>query len=71
MVAIVLLVGVVVNNGIVLIDYVNRLRNQGDARDEALLTATEPALPADHDDRDHDHRRHDPAGASPAPTASG
>ena len=39
-VAIVLLVGVVVNNGIVLIDYVNRLRNQGDAREEALLTAT-------------------------------
>ena len=39
-VAIVLLVGVVVNNGIVLIDYVNRLRNQGHDREEALLTAT-------------------------------
>jgi HAE1 family hydrophobic/amphiphilic exporter-1 len=39
-VAMVLLVGVVVNNGIVLIDYVNRLRNQGMARQEALLTAT-------------------------------
>ncbi len=39
-VAIVLLVGVVVNNGIVLIDYVNRLRNQGLSRQEALLTAT-------------------------------
>ena len=38
--AIVLLVGVVVNNGIVLIDYVSRLRNQGLARKEALLTAT-------------------------------
>jgi HAE1 family hydrophobic/amphiphilic exporter-1 len=39
-VAIVLLVGVVVNNGIVLIDYVNRLRNQGHDRADALLTAT-------------------------------
>jgi HAE1 family hydrophobic/amphiphilic exporter-1 len=39
-VAIVLLVGVVVNNGIVLIDYVNRLRSKGHARAEALLTAT-------------------------------
>jgi HAE1 family hydrophobic/amphiphilic exporter-1 len=39
-VAMVVLVGVVVNNGIVLIDYVNRLRNQGMDRSEALLTAT-------------------------------
>lgn len=39
-VAIVLLVGVVVNNGIVLVDYVNRLRNQGNARTEAVLAAT-------------------------------
>jgi HAE1 family hydrophobic/amphiphilic exporter-1 len=39
-VAIVLLIGVVVNNGIVLIDYVNRLRNLGQSRTEALLTAT-------------------------------
>jgi HAE1 family hydrophobic/amphiphilic exporter-1 len=30
----------VVNNGIVLIDYVNRLRNQGQSRLDALLTAT-------------------------------
>jgi HAE1 family hydrophobic/amphiphilic exporter-1 len=36
----VLLVGVVVNNGIVLIDYVNRLRNQGKARQQAVLAAT-------------------------------
>jgi HAE1 family hydrophobic/amphiphilic exporter-1 len=40
-VAIVLLVGVVVNNGIVLIDYVNRLRNQGNSRTAAMLNATE------------------------------
>jgi HAE1 family hydrophobic/amphiphilic exporter-1 len=39
-VAMVVLVGVVVNNGIVLIDYVNRLRNQGMERREALLTGT-------------------------------
>jgi len=36
----ILLVGVVVNNGIVLIDYVNRLRSQGMERTQALLTAT-------------------------------
>ncbi|HAV64308.1 MAG TPA: acriflavin resistance protein [Verrucomicrobiales bacterium] len=35
----ILLVGVVVNNGIVLIDYVNRLRADGHDRAEALLTA--------------------------------
>ena len=39
-VAIVLLVGVVVNNGIVLVDYINRQRLRGFARDEAVLTAT-------------------------------
>jgi len=38
-VAIVLLGGVVVNNGIVLIDYVNRLRARGLPRNEAILTA--------------------------------
>jgi HAE1 family hydrophobic/amphiphilic exporter-1 len=37
----VLLVGVVVNNGIVLIDYVNRLRGEGMARREAILLASE------------------------------
>lgn len=39
MVGMVLLIGVVVNNGIVLIDYVNRLRGEGVERREALLTA--------------------------------
>ncbi|WP_428265197.1 efflux RND transporter permease subunit [Haliangium sp.] len=38
-VGILLLVGIVVNNGIVLIDYVNRLRQDGIARTEALLLA--------------------------------
>ena len=37
----ILLVGVVVNNGIVLIDYLNRLRDEGLSRDEAVLTAAE------------------------------
>lgn len=40
-VGIVLLVGVVVNNGIVLIDYVNRLREDGVSRAEAILTAAD------------------------------
>jgi HAE1 family hydrophobic/amphiphilic exporter-1 len=40
-VGMVLLVGVVVNNGIVLIDYVNRLRTEGRSRSEALRLATE------------------------------
>jgi hydrophobic/amphiphilic exporter-1 (mainly G- bacteria), HAE1 family len=38
-VGLVLLIGVVVNNGIVLVDYINRLRSSGIERDEALLTA--------------------------------
>jgi HAE1 family hydrophobic/amphiphilic exporter-1 len=40
-VGIVLLIGVVVNNGIVLIDYTNRLRAEGRERSEALLLAAE------------------------------
>ena len=40
-VGMVLLIGVVVNNGIVLIDYVNRLRAEGHDREEALLRATD------------------------------
>lgn len=39
-VAMILLIGIVVNNGIVLIDYVNRLRARGHARKEAILMAT-------------------------------
>ena len=36
----ILLIGVVVNNGIVLVDYINRLRHTGMRRAEALLLAT-------------------------------
>jgi HAE1 family hydrophobic/amphiphilic exporter-1 len=41
MVGLVLLIGVVVNNGIVLIDYVNRLRAEGMERTAALLQAAD------------------------------
>ncbi len=41
LVGMVLLIGVVVNNGIVLIDYVNRLRGEGIERTEALLLAAD------------------------------
>jgi HAE1 family hydrophobic/amphiphilic exporter-1 len=40
-VGLILLVGVVVNNGIVLVDYVTRLRHRGHERTEALLLAAD------------------------------
>ena len=40
-VAMIVLIGVVVNNGIVLVDYVTRLRNEGLGRSEALLQAAD------------------------------
>jgi HAE1 family hydrophobic/amphiphilic exporter-1 len=39
MIGILILIGVVVNNGIVLIDHINQLRGQGMARDAAVLQA--------------------------------
>ena len=39
MIGILILIGVVVNNGIVLIDYVNQLRERGMPRQQALLQA--------------------------------
>jgi HAE1 family hydrophobic/amphiphilic exporter-1 len=39
MIGILILIGVVVNNGIVLVDHVNQLRMQGMERDEALVRA--------------------------------
>jgi HAE1 family hydrophobic/amphiphilic exporter-1 len=41
MVGAILLIGVVVNNGIVLIDYINRLRGEGYERTAALLRAAD------------------------------
>jgi len=44
MIGILILIGVVVNNGIVLVDHVNQLRRRGLAREEALLRAGEERL---------------------------
>ncbi len=41
LVGLIILIGVVVNNGIVLVDYVRRLRDRGHERAEALILATE------------------------------
>ena len=38
-IGVIMLVGIVVNNAIVLVDYINQLRGRGLARDEAILTA--------------------------------
>tara|TARA_R110002096_G_scaffold77896_3_gene183205 strand:+ start:37657 stop:40806 length:3150 start_codon:yes stop_codon:yes gene_type:complete len=40
-VGVILLIGVVVNNGIVFVDYVNRLRQEGEERTRAILLAAE------------------------------
>ncbi|HMA98097.1 MAG TPA: efflux RND transporter permease subunit, partial [Wenzhouxiangella sp.] len=39
MIGILILIGVVVNNGIVMIDHINQLRNQGLTRDTAIVQA--------------------------------
>jgi HAE1 family hydrophobic/amphiphilic exporter-1 len=39
MIGIMILIGVVVNNGIVLVDHINNLRQEGFARDKAIVTA--------------------------------
>ena len=44
MIGILILIGVVVNNGIVLVDHVNQLRLQGLSREQALLRAGEERL---------------------------
>ena len=38
-IGVIMLAGIVVNNAIVLVDYINQLRGRGLARDEAILTA--------------------------------
>ena len=40
-IGLILLIGVVVNNGIVLVDYITRLRNEGMERNRAVVVATE------------------------------
>jgi len=39
LIGIIMLAGIVVNNGIVLVDYINRLREEGKSREEAILQA--------------------------------
>ncbi len=39
MIGVIILAGIVVNNGIVLVDYINYLRKSGKERDEAIVTA--------------------------------
>ncbi len=39
LIGIIMLVGIVVNNGIVLVDYINRLRKEGKNREDAILQA--------------------------------
>ena len=63
MVGFLVLMGVVVNNGIVFVDSVNQMRIAGMTKREALLE-TRPRPPApDPDDRHHDDPRHAHAGA--------
>ncbi len=57
-VGVVLLIGVVVNNGIVLIDYVNRLRREGWESHGSDPQGHPRPLPAHHDDGAHHHLRH-------------
>ncbi len=38
-IGVIMLAGIVVNNGIILVDYINQLRQRGMERDEAILTA--------------------------------
>ena len=52
------LIGVVVNNGIVLIDYVIRLCQEGVERAQALITASARRFPPHRHDRIDDHHRH-------------
>ena len=39
------LVGIVVNNSIILVDYINKLRERGNSLDEALQLAAETLIP--------------------------
>ena len=50
MIGFVMLAGIIVNNGIVLIDYVNQLRAQGVSKFEALVEAGITRSAADFDD---------------------
>ncbi len=53
----IILVGVVVNNAIVLIHHINHLREQGVSREEAIVMGRAAPIPSDHHDRADDHAR--------------
>ena len=57
-IGVLMLVGIVVKNGILLVDYTNVLRGRGMMREEALLTAGPTRLAPDPDDRLRRHPRH-------------
>ena len=60
MIGMVILIGIVVNNGIVLVDHVNQLRRAGWPLDEAILEGGARSPAPDPDDRRH----HDPGPAA-------
>src|SRR5699024_10819754 len=49
-IGIIMLAGIVVNNSIVLVDYINILRRRGMERHEAIIEAGKSRLPSTHDD---------------------
>ena len=61
----IMLAGIVVNNAIVLVDYINRLKRRGLDRDEAVVTAGSVRSAADPDD----HRHHRARAAADGPRA--
>ena len=55
MIGFVMLAGVIVNNGIVLVDYINQLRREGMDKKEAIVTAGRTRTAPDlNDGTDHD-----------------
>ena len=61
-IGLVILLGVVVNNAIVLMDHVNQLRAEGLPRDEAIVLGGAPPPAPDPDDRPHHDPRAPPDG---------
>ena len=45
MIGFIMLVGVIVNNGIVMVEYINQLRREGVDKREAIITETGTAPP--------------------------
>ena len=60
---IIMMVGIVVSNGVLLIEYTNELRRRGLALAEAVVQRRPDAAPPDPHDEPHDHLRPDADGA--------